>query len=222
MSQTSTPAIRIVIADDHAVVREGIRRVLGQAADLEVVGEAASGAAAVELVERTRPDVVILDVTMPEGTGLEVTRQLRAGGCNSGILILSMHERPQYVLEAVRSGANGYVLKDTPPNQLRDAVRTVARCEEYFPHSVAGTLGEALEREAESEELQGRLAQLTPREHEVLVLIARGSTNKEIAESLGISPRTVETHRESLMNKLEVRTVAGLTRLVIEMRLDEA
>ncbi|MCA9737791.1 MAG: response regulator transcription factor [Gemmatimonadetes bacterium] len=220
MSGDADTGIRIVIADDHAVVREGIRRVLGQAPDLRVVGEAASGAEAIELVGSLDPDVLILDVTMPGGTGLDVTRTLRDDGRTLGILILSMHERPQYVLEAVRAGAHGYVLKDTPPQQLREAVRAVAAGREYFPTSVAGTLGQALESEAEQAEMRDRLGQLTPREMDVLLGIAAGQTNREIAEAFGISPRTVETHRESLMNKLEVRTVAGLTRLVIEAGLD--
>jgi len=214
-SSSSAP-IRIVIADDHGIVREGIRRILGQASDMEVVAEAATGAETVKAVTEVRPDALILDVTMPEGTGIEVTRQLRSEGFDLPILILSMHERPQYVLEAMRVGANGYLLKDTPPPELREAVRTVVAGQQHFPDLSANSLGEAMEREATQQRRLERLASLTPRERDVLSRITQGRTNREIAEDLGISHRTVETHRESLMGKLAVKTVAGLTRLVIE------
>lgn len=213
--------IRVMIADDHTVVRQGIRNVLEQVDGLEVVGEAGDGDEALELARKLRPDVVLLDVTMPGRTGLEVTRELRSDEIESGILILSMHDDPEYVLQAVRAGADGYVLKDVTPAELRKAIQTVHEGREYFAERVTHQLSVGLRAELEQEQRKGRLESLTARETEVLVLVAEGLTNREIAEKLEISPRTVETHRERLMTKLRIRTVAGLTRFVVEERLDQ-
>jgi len=213
--------IRIVIADDHTVVRQGIRIVLEQVEGLEVVGEAGDGDEAVERVRELAPDVVLLDVTMPGRSGLEVTRQLREQGVEAGILILSMHDDPEYVLQAVRAGADGYVLKDVAPAELREAIQAVHGGREYFAARVTHQLSVGLRAELEREQRKSRLESLTARETEVLVLVADGLTNREIAERLDISPRTVETHRERVMTKLRIRTVAGLTRFVVEEGLDE-
>ena len=209
-----------MIADDHTVVRQGIRNVLEEVEGLEVVGEAGDGDEALELARDLRPDVVLLDVTMPGRTGLEVTRELRADEIESGILILSMHDDPEYVLQAVRAGADGYVLKDVSPAELRKAIQTVHEGREYFAERVTHQLSVGLRAELEREQRKSRLESLTARETEVLVLVADGLTNREIAEKLDISPRTVETHRERLMTKLRIRTVAGLTRFVVEEGLD--
>lgn len=217
----SDDKIRVMIADDHTVVRQGIRNVLEQVDGLEVVGEAGDGDEALELARKLRPDVVLLDVTMPGRTGLEVTRELRSDEIESGILILSMHDDPEYVLQAVRAGADGYVLKDVTPAELRKAIQTVHEGREYFAERVTHQLSVGLRAELEREQRKGRLESLTARETEVLVLVAEGLTNREIAEKLEISPRTVETHRERLMTKLRIRTVAGLTRFVVEEGLDQ-
>ena len=217
----SDDKIRVMIADDHAVVRQGIRNVLEEVDGLEVVGEAGDGDEALELARKLRPDVVLLDVTMPGRTGLEVTRELRSDEIESGILILSMHDDPEYVLQAVRAGADGYVLKDVTPAELRKAIQTVHEGREYFAERVTHQLSVGLRAELEREQRKGRLESLTARETEVLVLVAEGLTNREIAEKLEISPRTVETHRERLMTKLRIRTVAGLTRFVVEEGLDQ-
>lgn len=216
----SDEKIRVMIADDHAVVRQGIRNVLEQVEGLEVVGEAGDGDKALDLARELRPDVVLLDVTMPGRTGLEVTRELRADELESGVLILSMHDDPEYVLQAVRAGADGYVLKDVTPAELRKAIQTVHEGREYFAERVTHQLSVGLRAELEREQRKSRLESLTARETEVLVLVADGLTNREIAEKLEISPRTVETHRERLMTKLRIRTVAGLTRFVVEEGLD--
>lgn len=208
--------IRVVVADDHSVVREGIRTVLASDPRFAVVGEAADGDEALAMVDEIEPDVVLLDITMPGTTGLEVASQLREVGTPIRILILSMHDRPEYVLEAVRAGAHGYLLKDTGPRELRDAVRAVYDGETYFSPAVAERLTAALRGELEREGRQGLLQSLTQREREVLRLIADGRTNREIAAALGISPRTVESHRESLTRKLRIRSIAGLTRFAIE------
>lgn len=211
--------IRIVVADDHAVVREGIRHVLERAEGLEVVAEAADGEEALAAVAEHDPDAIVLDVSMPGLTGLEVTRRLREQENGLGILILSMFDDPEYVLQAVRSGADGYVLKDAGPAELREAVLAVHEGREYLSDRVTHQLSVALRAELEQEQRRSRLEQLTPREREVLVRVAKGRTAREIADEFGISHRTVETHRERVMTKLRIRTIAGLTRFVLETGL---
>lgn len=207
------PAIKVLVADDHTIVRTGIRHVLESEAGFEVVGEAGTGAEAVALAAKLRPDVVVLDISMPGESGLQVAAQLRGISPEPRVLILSMHDNAEYVLESVRAGAHGYLLKDTAATELRTAVRAVCRGESYFSPPVASRLREALRGEHETH--AGSLAQLTGRERDVLLGVVRGRTNKEIAGELGISHRTVETHRESLMRKLQIRTVAELTRFAL-------
>lgn len=205
--------IRVLVADDHTIVRTGIRHVLEGEAGFEVVGEAANGAEAVTLAAALRPDVVVLDITMPDESGLEVADRLRRGSAPPRVLMLSMHNNAEYVLESVRAGAHGYLLKDAAATELRTAIRAVCRGESYFSPPVAGSLTAAVRGEHSAP--GSLISQLTAREREVLEGIARGLTNKEIAAELGISHRTVETHRESLMRKLQIRTVAELTRLAL-------
>ncbi len=216
----SDDELRVIIADDHAVVRQGIRGVLEEVKGLTVVAEAGDGEEALALTWEHEPDVVVLDVTMPGKTGLEVARELRDGGSETRVLVLSMHDDPAYVLEAVRAGADGYVLKDVAPSELRAAVTAVHEGREYFSARVTHQLSLGLRKEIEQEQRRSRLDSLTAREVEVLRLVAQGMTNREIAEQLGISPRTVETHRERVMAKLRIRTVAGLTRFVVEQGVD--
>lgn len=195
------------------IVRTGIRHVLESEPDFEVVGEAASGSEALSLSSTLHPDVVVLDISMPDQSGLEVAASLRSSTGPPRVLILSMHDNPEYVLESVRAGAHGYLLKDTAGTDLRNAIRAVCRGESYFSPSVASRLTAAVRSEHNH---HSALDQLTGREREVLLGITRGHTNKQIAAELGISHRTVETHRESLMRKLQIRTVAELTRFAIE------
>lgn len=216
----SDDRLRVVIADDHGVVRQGIRGVLEAIEGLDVLGEAADGDEALRMVRELEPDVVILDVNMPGRTGLEVASELRGEANPARVLILSMHDDPEYVLQAVRSGADGYVLKDAAPAELREAVQAVHEGREYFTARVTQQLSVGLRQEIEEEQLRARLESLTNRETEVLLHVAEGMTNREIGERLEISPRTVETHRERLMDKLRIRTVAGLTRFVVENELD--
>ncbi|MFV1988707.1 MAG: response regulator [Gemmatimonadota bacterium] len=214
--------LRVVIADDHTVVRQGIRGVLEEVVGLEVVAEAGDGEEALALVAEHAPDVVVLDVNMPGKTGLEVTKALREEAIPVRILILSMHDDPEYVLQAVRAGADGYVLKDVSPAELRDAVVAVHEGREYFTARVTQQLGVGLRKEIEEEQLRTRVDSLTNREMEVLLLVAEGLTNRAIGDRLEISPRTVETHRERVMGKLRIRTVAGMTRFVVEHGLDRS
>ena len=213
--------IRVLVADDHAVVREGIRAVLASTPDFEVVGEAGDGAEALDLAASLEPDVLVLDLTMPKLSGLTVAERLRSARSPTRVLILSMHDHPEYVLQAVRAGASGYVLKDAQPDELRAAVRAVRGGREYFHPAAAQQLSAALREESERADRSSALEQLTRRERDVLIRIARGRTNKEIAAELGISPRTVETHRDGIARKLKMRSVADLTRLVVETGLGE-
>jgi DNA-binding NarL/FixJ family response regulator len=208
-----TAPIKVLVADDHMIVQTGIRHVLESEPGFEVVGEAGTGSEAWALAAKLQPDVVVLDISMPGESGLQVAARLRQRSALPRVLILSMHDNAEYVLESVRAGADGYLLKDAAATELRSAIRTVCRGESYFSPPVASRLREALRGEHETH--AGSLAQLTAREREVLQGVARGRTNKEMAAELGISYRTVETHRESLMRKLQIRTVAELTRFAL-------
>jgi DNA-binding NarL/FixJ family response regulator len=208
-----TAPIRVLVADDHMIVRTGIRHVLESESGFEVVGEAANGAEVLALAATLQPDVVVLDISMPGASGLKLAAQLRDSTPEPRVLILSMHDNAEYVLESVRAGANGYLLKDTAATELRSAIRAICRGESYFSPPIAGRLRDALRGEPTTP--AGSLDQLTAREREVLLGVVRGQTNKEIATDLGISHRTVETHRESLMKKLQIRTVAELTRFAL-------
>jgi DNA-binding NarL/FixJ family response regulator len=229
--------VRVLVVDDHAIVREGIRQVLVADEGISVVGEAGNAEGALSLAESLRPDVVLLDVTMPGASGLQVVARLRERVPDTRVLMLSVHGDTEYVLRSVRAGAHGYLRKDTTPAALREAVRAVHRGGEFFSPDVAvhltSAIRDAATGQAGVEELAsvagsrdamttaGALEQLTSRERDVLIRVARGLLNKEIAAELGISVRTVESHRESLTKKLGIRSVAGLTRLAIESGLTE-
>lgn len=210
--------IRVLVADDHAIVRTGIRHVLESEPGFAVVAEAATGAEALDLAGSLHPDVAVLDISMPGESGLRVAAELRQRSPDTRVLILSMHDNTEYVLESLRAGAHGYLLKDSAATELRGAIRAVRRGESYFSPAIAGKLSAVVRGDAAAS-AAGALAQLTARERQVLVGVAQGHTNREIAQQLGISHRTVESHRESLMKKLGVRTVAGLTRLALEAGL---
>jgi DNA-binding NarL/FixJ family response regulator len=210
------PAIRVLIADDHAVVREGLRHVLASDVGFDVVGEAANGMDAVALATALRPDVVVLDLSMPELSGLEAVSRIRESAPETCVLVLSIHDHEEYVLQSVRAGAQGYLRKDSSPAELRGAIRTLFEGGSFFSEDAARTLS------AQPERARGDrrgLSGLTPRERGVLVEIARGRTNKEIAARFRISVRTVESHREAIMKKLDVRGVASLTRFAVDMGL---
>ena len=211
--------IRVLVVDDHSVVREGIRRVLTVETGFQVVAEAADADEGMALAMEHQPDVVLLDIKMPGESGLELTSRLRDAVPESRVLILSMFDHGEYVLEAVRNGAHGYVLKDASPHELRDAARAVSQGREFFSLDAARRMGAAIRDQHEEMRSAAALDQLTPRERDVLVGVAEGLTNKEIGTRLGISHRTVESHRESLMKKLEIKTVAGLTRFALEKGL---
>lgn len=211
----SEAPIRVLVADDHAIVREGIRSVLEQGTGFEVVAEASDGEAALRILRELDVDVLVLDISMPGLSGLDVASQVRQVAPATRVLILSVYDHREYVLQAVRSGANGYLLKDSAPGELRAAIRAVHGGEAFFSPVIARQLGDAVRAEEAHREEEDRLGRLTARERDVLLLVVRGRTNKEAAAALGISHRTVESHRENLMKKLGIRTVAELTRFAL-------
>lgn len=211
------PQVRVLIVDDHAVVREGIRHVLASGEPgFAVVGEASNGKEALALAASLNPDVVVLDLSMPEMSGLEAAAKLREAAPRTAILILSIHDHDEYVVESVRVGAQGYLRKDAPPAELRAAVRALSMGDSYFGELAAGALSSD---RGGRDDTRSRMATLTPREREVLIEIARGSSNKDIASRYGISVRTVESHREALMKKLGLRGAASLTRFAVDLGL---
>ena len=217
--------IRIVVADDHALVRAGITGVLAATPGFEVVAEAGTGQQALDLVNLHDPQVVVLDISMPGMSGLEAAAMLRAEFPLLRILMLSVHDHSEYVMESVRAGANGYLRKDATPQELRDAIRAVARGDDYYSPAVAKQLSAALRGETPSPERQdhqARLDSLTRRERDVLQGVTAGKTNKEVAADLGLSPRTIESYRESLMRKLGIYTVAELTKFAVEAGVGRA
>ena len=219
--------IKVLVVDDHSVVREGIRHVLDDGVRFVVVGEASSGVEAISAAVEVQPDVVVLDISMPGGSGLHAVSELLAKVPTVRILMLSVHDDLEYILESVRAGAHGYLRKDSTPAELRDAVTTVRSGNSWFSPQVARQLAEALRGGNVPPEpvvdrtvkLPSAVDVLTGREREILIHIAEGKTNKEIGAVLGISTRTVEAHRDSLMRKIGIRTVAGLTRLALEQGL---
>jgi DNA-binding NarL/FixJ family response regulator len=209
---STTDQVTVLVADDHAVVRAGIRHILESMEGVSVIAEANDGPSALERARSLRPDLVILDVSMPGGSGLSVLSDLRRDVEGVRILMLSMHDDAEYIAESVRAGTNGYLLKDSAATDLRAAVRAVMDGQSFFSPDITST-GDSATAHEESP--------ITRRERQVLVRVASGSTNKEIAADLGISHRTVETHRESIARKLGISSVAGLTRYVIEHHMTD-
>lgn len=211
-------ATKVVLVEDHGLVRAGLRALLEKFEDITVVGEASDGREAVQLVKRHRPHVVVMDVAMPNLNGIEAARQMIKESDSVRILILSMHANEAYVLQTLRAGACGYMLKDAATTELELAIRAVARGETYLSPAVSKQVVRNL--------LQGDggghaepLQLLTPRQREVLQLIAEGKNTKQIAFLLGTSSKTVETHRAHIMERLEIYDIVGLTRFAIRSGL---
>jgi DNA-binding NarL/FixJ family response regulator len=206
--------IRIVLADDHSVVRQGFRRILEAQADMEIVGEASNGREALESAAKLSPDVVVMDVAMPELNGIEATRRMGEAAPRTRVLALSMHKDSVYVREILRAGARGYLLKDAVDEDLIAAVRAVARGEGYLSPGVAdAVLTDYRQHVTDPIDL------LTSREREVLQLIAEGKTNKEIATTLNLSVYTVDAHRGRIMEKLNLHSTGELVRFAIRKGL---
>ena len=207
--------IKLLLVDDHPVVRKGISSCLARHEHLQVVGEAGNGEEAIRKTRELAPDIVLMDIDMPEMNGLTVTELLRKESPKIKVLILSMHSNSEYVMRIIQSGASGYVLKEAPTEELLRAIEAVNAGEAFFSPEVA--------RVALNKYVRGitdtAVAQLTNREREVLIQIAEGLSNKEIASKLGVGVRTVETHRERIMRKLNIHSVAGLTKFAISQGL---
>lgn len=206
--------ISVVLADDHHVVRKGFRALLEAEGDLDVIGEEADGLKVVELVDRLRPTVLLLDVQMPGLNGLEITRQLAQRGLKTRVVILSMHANEAFILGALRHGAAGYVPKDASPAEVIEAVREVSAGRRYLSRGLSERAIEAYAQKAQAASTDP-YESLTTREREVLQLAAESSSTTEIAARLGISPRTVETHRENLMRKLGLQSQTDLIRYAL-------
>jgi DNA-binding NarL/FixJ family response regulator len=208
--------IRVIVADDHHLVRQGIRALLERANDIEVVGEAADGQEAIELVRRLVPDVLVMDIAMPRLDGVQATERVRTLSVATQVVILSMHSDETLVRQILRRGAKGYLLKCSVTEELLLAVRAAHRGEIYLSPAISvSLLDEFLTLQAESEK-PSPFDRLTPREHEVLQLIAEGHTNTGIAQIMNVSVKTVEKHRANLMSKLNVHDLAGLIRTAIK------
>ena len=204
--------IKILLVDDHPVVRKGLHSCLANRDNLKIVGEAADGAESILKAKELLPDIVLMDINMPGMDGLAVTETLRKEAPQIKVLVLSMHSTRDYVLRIIKAGARGYVLKDAPTEELLRAIEAVNAGDAFFSPSVARI---ALNQYVAESDDRDPISKLSDREREVLVQIANGKSNKEIASLLGIGVRTIETHRERIMRKLDIHSVAGLTKFAI-------
>lgn len=214
--------IRVVLADDHVFVRDGIKSLLENEANIEVVGEAIDGADALEVVADSKPDLLIVDIRMPNLTGIEVVEKLRSENNDVKIIMLSMHESEEYVLKSIKAGADGYLLKGSSKEEFLKALHTVAAGGKYFSGDISSILiGQLTNSSASLEPKQnlGEEMMITKREKEILTLLLSGKGNKEIAEALDISKRTAEVHRFNLMKKLKVKNLMELSNKATEYSL---
>jgi two-component system response regulator NreC len=201
---------RILVADDHGIIRAGLRLLLERDKDMQVAGEAADGREAVRLAAELQPDIVIIDIGMPLLNGIDATAQILRETPDFGVIILSMHADESYIMRALNAGAKGYLLKDSADDDLPKAVRTVAEGRPFFSPVIAKTLLEDYVRLMREHRVQDSYELLTEREREVLQLLAEGKSNKEVASLLGLSPYTVESHRNNLMQKLNLHNTADI------------
>lgn len=211
--------IKVLLADDHTVVRQGIRSILNSESDIEVIAEAADGREALQTVEETSPDVAVMDISMPKLNGLEASRRILKSSPETKVILLSMYKEDEYAKEAVKTGVHGYILKDNAVEELTEAIRKVMNDEYCFApailKSIISSLREGLE-EAQEESEEEKFEILTDREREILQLIAEGNTNEEIAQIISRSVETVRTHRANLMKKLEIHSVPDLVKFAVK------
>jgi DNA-binding NarL/FixJ family response regulator len=215
----STDLIRVVLADDHAVVRSGLKAVLGAAKDIDVVGEASTGREALTMVERFAPDVIIMDLTMGDMDGLTATRKLVEAESTTRVLVLTMHAEEEYLVEVLQAGAAGYVVKSVADRELLEAVRTVARGEVYVQAAAARVLARGLTQKDPHAAERARFESLTPREQDVLTLVAQGYTAPEIGSKLYISPKTVDTYKQRINEKLGLQHRADYVTFALRLGL---
>jgi len=205
--------IRVLLAEDHTIVRKGLRSLLDAETDIEIVGEAEDGQQAIELVQRLLPDVVLMDITMPILNGLEATRQIKKLFPQVKVVVLTVHSTEEYIFQILRAGASGYVVKQAAVSELVQAIQAVYRGASFLSPSISHQVVEEYGRRAEA--MENKLNRLTDREREVLQLIAEGRTHREIAQLLHVTVKTVEAHRAHLTDKLNLRSTAELTRYAL-------
>ena len=208
--------IKVLLADDHSIVRAGLRRIVEESGDMQVIAEADDGREAIQLVQKTDPDVAVIDISMPGVDGLEVISQLQTQRPKLPILVLTMHEEGQYVVRAIQAGAKGYITKQSAPEQLVNAIRKIHAGQRYLTDEGAEALALRIARGSDG---QSSLDSLSMRELQVLRRLAMGQTNREIAHSYHISIKTVDTYRSRLLKKLNLRNNAALTHFAIQNRL---
>lgn len=214
--------IRIVLADDHVLVRDGIKALLEDQEGLEVIAEASNGVEAIEILEKDLPDLLIVDIRMPEMNGIEVVRKIRENNWNVRTLVLSMHDSEEYVVQSVQAGADGYLLKGSSKNEFLKAINKVAKGDKYFSGDISAILinnftkGQTVKKDTKPKEDPFNL---TKREKQILKLVMEGKSNKEIGKELDISKRTAEVHRFNLMKKLDVKNLIELTNKAREYQL---
>ena len=211
--------IRILLADDHTLFRQGVKTLLASETDMEVVGEAADGSAAAERAAELKPDVVLLDIGMPGPSSFETTRQIKRNRPETKVLFLTMYDDEDYLLEGMEVGANGYVLKDSPALQLVAAVRDVYRGGSYLSPRMLSQLVNDFRTRVKTTDRTPRFASLTPREKEVLKMLAEGNSVKEVATQLNLSVKTVEAHKFNLMRKLDIHNKAHLVQYAIQKKV---
>jgi DNA-binding NarL/FixJ family response regulator len=214
-----SPKYRIVIAEDHTILREGLRSLLSSSPDLEIVGEAGDGREAVRCVEKLKPDLILTDLSMPRMNGMEAIREIKKQSPKTKILVLTVHKTEEYILATLKAGADGYLLKDSTHHELMMGVKNVLNGKHYISPEISEKVIEGYLEGRKTLKLRTSWETLTQREREVLKLIAEGYKNKEVAEDLCISVKTVEKHRANLMEKLNLHNVQALTALAIEKGL---
>lgn len=208
--------ITVFLVDDHTVVRDGLRLLLEEQGDIKVIGGAANGREAVRQVKRLCPDVVIMDIAMPELNGIEATRQIRKACPLAQIIVLSMHHTNEHIFRALQAGARGYLLKESAGIEVLNAIRTVHAGHRYLSQNISDTVIDNYIRQREISETMSPLARLSPREREVLQLVVEGKSSAEIASALSLSHKTVETYRSRLMRKLDISDLPGLVKFAIQ------
>ncbi len=213
------PPIRILLADDHTMVRDGLRALLEPQPDFAVIAEAADGRECVQRAEENAPDVVMMDIAMPTMNGIEATRRIIAANPAIGVVILSMHQDESYVLQSLNAGAKGYLLKDSPREDILEAIRSVAAGRAFLSRKVSRLLQEDYIEQLRSKGLDDTFDLLTDREREILQLLAEGRANKEVASLLNISPTTVETHRGHILRKLSLHGTADLILYAVRKKI---
>ncbi|HTP89129.1 MAG TPA: response regulator transcription factor [Bryobacteraceae bacterium] len=204
------PPIRILLADDHSILREGLRMLLDRQSEFEVVGDASNGREAVEMAGSLEPDVVIMDLAMPGLNGIEATRRIISRNAHTAVVILSMHSDESYILRSLKAGARAFLLKDSLKSDLIDAIRAAVQGKSFFSPKVSQVLKEDYVNELEARGSEDTWELLTDREREILQLVAEGKTNKEIANELNISPYTIDTHRSHILQKLNLHSAPEL------------